>query len=99
MYVRHRRAYGVDDADGVGARLLEDPQIDAALLIDANNLVLIGGTVHDLCHIGYAHRRCDDAGGGLAGPNDDLAQRTCVRELRVGKHVVVTVAGAKTAAR
>ena len=52
-----RRADGVDHGDGVGARLLEDAQEDAALAVDAHDLGLVGGAVLDLGHVGDAHRR------------------------------------------
>ena len=57
--VGHRGADRVDHADGVAAGLLEHADVNAALAVDADDLVLIGGAVFDLGDVGDANRwRC-----------------------------------------
>ena len=64
----HRGADRVDDADGVGARLLEHADVDAALAVDADDLVLIGGAVFDLGDVRDPNRGAARARRAAAGP-------------------------------
>ena len=88
----------VDDGDGVGPRLLEHAQVDAALAVDAHDLGLVRGQILDLGHVGDAHHALALAGRGRGRAHDHAAQGPHVGHLGVGEDVVVAIAGAQAAA-